>query len=67
MEIPSDTLEAGGVNEMFVVVTTVTVDVSFTTEQAVSGYNREGSLVGVLKTFRVPDKVRKGVWVLRET
>ena len=34
MEIPPDTLESVGVNELFVVVT---VDVSFTTEQAVVG------------------------------
>ena len=35
MEIPPDTLEAVGVNELFV---TVTVDTSFTTEQAVVGH-----------------------------
>jgi hypothetical protein len=34
MEMPPDTLEAVGVNELFVVVT---VDVSFTTEQSVVG------------------------------
>jgi hypothetical protein len=34
MDIPSHTLEAVGVNELFVVVT---VDSSFTTEQAASG------------------------------
>ena len=34
MEMPPDTLEAVGVNELFVVVT---VDASFTTEQAVVG------------------------------
>ena len=34
MEMPPDTLEAVGVNELFVAVT---VDVSFTTEQAVVG------------------------------
>ncbi len=35
MEIPPDTLEAVGVNDLFV---TVTVDASFTTEQAVVGH-----------------------------
>ncbi len=35
MEIPPDTLEVVGVNEMFVVVT---VDVSFTTEPVVVGH-----------------------------
>ena len=35
MEMPPDTLEAVGVNEMFVAVT---VDVSFTTEQEVVGH-----------------------------
>ena len=34
MEMPPDTLEAVGVNELFVAVT---VDASFTTEQAVVG------------------------------
>ena len=34
MEMPPDTLEAVGVNDLFVVVT---VDASFTTEQAVVG------------------------------
>ena len=34
MEMPPDTLEAVGVNEVFVVVT---VDTSFTTEQVASG------------------------------
>ena len=34
MEMPPDTLEAVGVNELFVVVT---VDTSFTTEQTVVG------------------------------
>ena len=34
MEMPLDTLEAVGVNDLFVVVT---VDVSFTTEQTVVG------------------------------
>ncbi len=34
MEMPPDTLEAVGINELFVVVG---VDVSFTTEQAASG------------------------------
>jgi hypothetical protein len=32
MEVPTDTLEAGGVNELFV---SVTVDASFTTEQII--------------------------------
>jgi hypothetical protein len=34
MEIPADTLEAVGINELFVAVG---VDASFTTEQAASG------------------------------
>ena len=35
MEMPPDTLEAVGVNELFVAVG---VDASFTTEQAASGF-----------------------------
>ncbi len=44
MEMPPDTLEAVGVNEMFVAVT---VDVSFTTEQTVVGHIDEDP-VGLL-------------------
>ena len=43
MEMPPDTLEAVGVNELFVVVT---VDTSFTTEQTVVGIQRREILYG---------------------
>jgi hypothetical protein len=58
MEMPQDSLEVGGVNEMSVVVV---VDESFTTEPAASvsvhlTIDRSNGLVGVFTTFRVPDK-----------
>jgi hypothetical protein len=40
MEMSPDTLEADGVNDLFVVVT---VDTSFTTEQTASGSSGTGS------------------------
>ena len=47
MEMPPDTLESVGVNELFVVVT---VDVSFTTEQTVVGHIDE---IHILSAVRV--------------
>ena len=47
MEIPPDTLEAVGVNEMFV---TVTVDTSFTTEQAVVKRIDEMQILSAVRT-----------------
>ena len=50
MEMPPDTLETVGVNDLFVAVT---VDVSFTTEQAVVGHRDE---IHILNTVRVSPK-----------
>jgi hypothetical protein len=47
MEMPPDTLEAVGVNELFVAVT---VDVSFTTEQAVVGRIDEMQILSAVRT-----------------
>jgi hypothetical protein len=47
MEMPPDTLEAVGVNELFVAVT---VDASFTTEQAVVGRIDEIQILNVVRT-----------------
>ena len=47
MEMPPDTLEVVGVNELFV---TVTVDVSFTTEQEVVGRIDEIQILSVVRT-----------------
>jgi hypothetical protein len=47
MEMPPDTLEAVGVNELFVAVT---VDASFTTEQAVVGHIDEMKILSVVRT-----------------
>jgi hypothetical protein len=67
MEIPPDTLEAVGVNELFVVVT---VDVSFTTEHSVVGHIdeiliavRTTTIVGYLSPSQICDACacRKGV------
>jgi hypothetical protein len=61
MEIPPDTLEAVGVNELFVVVT---VDSSFTTEQTVTGLIdeihiliavRTGPIVGYVSPSQICD------------
>ncbi len=46
MEIPPDTLETVGVNELFVVVT---VDASFTTEQTVVGHIDEIQIVSAVR------------------
>ncbi len=48
MEMPPDTLEAVGVNELFA---TVTVDASFTTEQAVVGRIDEIHILIALQTL----------------
>ena len=50
MEIPPDTLEAVGVNELFVVVT---VDASFTTEQAVVGHIDEIHILITVRTATI--------------
>jgi hypothetical protein len=50
MEIPPDTLEAVGVNELFV---PVTVDVSFTTEQTVVGHIDEIHILIVVRTVPI--------------
>ena len=47
MEMPPDTLEAVGVNELFVAVT---VDASFTTEQAVVGHMDEMQILSAVRT-----------------
>jgi hypothetical protein len=47
MEIPPDTLETVGVNELFVAVT---VDASFTTEQTVVGHIDEIHILIVVRT-----------------
>ncbi len=47
MEMPPDTLEAVGVNELFVAVT---VDASFTTEQAVVGHIDEMQILSAVRT-----------------
>ncbi len=47
MEMPPDTLEAVGVNELFVAVT---VDASFTTEQAVVGRIDEMQILSAVRT-----------------
>ena len=47
MEMPPDTLEAVGVNELFVAVT---VDASFTTEQAVVGHIDEIQILSAVRT-----------------
>ena len=47
MEVPPDTLEAVGVNELFVAVT---VDASFTTEQAVVGRIDEMQILSAVRT-----------------
>jgi len=47
MEIPPDTLETVGVNELLV---PVTVDVSFTTEQTVVGHIDEIHILNVVRT-----------------
>jgi hypothetical protein len=47
MEMPPDTLEAVGVNELFVAVT---VDTSFTTEQAVVGHIDEIQILSTVRT-----------------
>ena len=47
MEMPPDTLEAIGVNELFVAVT---VDASFTTEQAVVGRIDEMQILSAVRT-----------------
>ena len=47
MEMPPDTLEAVGVNELFVAVT---VDASFTTEQEVVGRIDEIQILSVVRT-----------------
>ena len=57
MEMPPDTLEAVGVNELFVAVT---VDASFTTEQAVVGHIDEmqilsAVMVGYLSPSQICD------------
>jgi hypothetical protein len=49
MEMPPDTLEAVGVNELCVVVQ-VTVDTSFTTEQAVVGRIDEMHILSAVRT-----------------
>jgi hypothetical protein len=50
MEMPPDTLEDVGVNELFV---TVTVDVSFTTEQAVVGHLDEIDILITVRTATI--------------
>jgi hypothetical protein len=50
MEMPPDTLEAVGVNELFV---PVTVDVSFTTELAVVGHIDEIHILIVVRTVPI--------------
>ena len=47
MEMPPDTLETVGVNELFV---EVTVDASFTTEQEVVGLIDEIHILSVVRT-----------------
>ena len=47
MEMPPDTLETVGVNELFVAVT---VDASFTTEQAVVGHIDEMQILSAVRT-----------------
>ena len=47
MEMPPDTLETVRVNDLFVVIT---VDVSFTTEQAVVGHIDEKHILSVVRT-----------------
>jgi hypothetical protein len=47
MEMPPDTLEAVGVNELFVAVT---VDASFTTEQEVVGHIDEMQILSAVRT-----------------
>jgi hypothetical protein len=47
MEMPPDTLEAVGVNELFVAVA---VDASFTTEQAVVGHIDEIQILSAVRT-----------------
>ena len=47
MEMPPDTLEAVGVNELFVAVT---VDASFTTEQEVVGHIDEMKILSAVRT-----------------
>ncbi len=62
MEMPPDTLEAVGINELFVAVG---VDASFTTEQAASGSSGTHRAISShsntesISSMRTPQKVNK--------
>ena len=67
MEMPPDTLEVVGVNELFVAVT---VDESFTTEQAVVGRTDEIHILIAVKTAPIvgylsPSQICDESWTWR--